>query len=171
MMSKYKRIVIIGFRATGKSTIGKMLAEQLDWTYISTDKLVEDRANKSIADIVKDSGWEKFRDMEHKVILSASELTETVIDCGGGVVEDHSNMNYLKSESLIIWIDAKINDILNRISEDRHVRPLLTQDDMESDIKINYKDRQPLYEKYGDFCFSSSESSPEEICRLIQKQL
>ena len=170
-MNKYKRIVIIGYRAVGKSTVGKMLAGQLDWTYLSTDEMVEQWAQKSIADIVKESGWKKFRDIEHDVIRSASELTEVIFDCGGGVVEDDSNMNYFRSESLIIWIDAEMNDILNRISGDRIVRPLLTQNDLESDTEKNYKVRKPLYQKYGDLCFSSSKTSPEEICLLIQKEL
>ena len=170
-MTKYKRIVIIGYRATGKSTVARMLAKQLDWTYFSTDEMVVHEAQKSIADIVKESGWKKFRDMEHEVIRSASKLTEAIIDCGGGVVEYDSNMRSFKSESLIIWIDAEMNDILSRISKDRTVRPLLTEDDLDSDTEKNYKQRQPLYQKYGDLRYSSSNSRPEEICHLIQKEL
>ncbi len=171
MMNKYKRIVLIGFRGAGKSTIGKILAQQLDWTYVSTDEMVEKRVQKSIADIVKGSGWKKFRDTEHKVIRSVNELTDAIIDCGGGVVEDPSNMKSFKSESLIIWIDTNLDDLMNRISGNQNDRPLLTQKEMQLDIEKNYTDRRPLYQRYADLRFSSSENNPEEICQLIRKEI
>ena len=170
-MNKYKRIVLIGFRGAGKSTIGKILAQQLDWTYVSTDEMVEKRVQKSIADIVKGSGWKKFRDTEHEVIRSVSELTDAIIDCGGGVVEDPSNMKSFKSESLIIWIDANLDDLMNRISGNQNDRPLLTKNDLQSDTEKNYLDRRPLYQRYADLRFSSSENNPEEICQLIRKEI
>ena len=170
-MNKYKRIVLIGFRGAGKSTLGKILAQRLDWSYISTDEMVEMRTEKSIAEIVKHSGWKKFRDAEHEVIRLVSKLTNTIIDCGGGVVENPSNMRFFKSDSLIVWIDADLADIINRISADHNIRPLLTQNDFQSDSEKNYLNRRPLYDKYSDLRFSSSESTAEVICQLILKKL
>jgi shikimate kinase len=171
MKNKYKQIVIIGFRGAGKSTVGRLLAQQLNWTYVSTDDMVEKRAQKTIADIVAESGWKKFRELEHEIIQSVSELIDSVIDCGGGIVEDNSNMNYFKSDRLIIWIDAELNDIKSRISENQNMRPLLTQSDLHSDVEQNYAKRLPLYEKFANLRFSSSINTPQEICHTIRKKL
>jgi len=171
MMKKYKRIVLIGFRGVGKTTIGKMLAQQLNWTYVSTDEMVEKRSHNSIADMVRKSGWKEFRDIEHEVLRSVSEQTDAIIDCGGGVVEDPLNMESFNSESLIIWIDADLADIMNRISGDQNLRPLLSQNDLQSDTEKNYTERRPRYQRYADFHFNSSENIPEEICRFILKEI
>ena len=143
MMKKYKRIVLIGFRGAGKSTVGKMLANQLKWTYSSIDE----------------------------VIRFVSNQTDTIIDCGGGVVEDPSNMDFFKAESLVIWIDANLDDIMNRISGEQNLRPLLTHTELKSDTAENYTNRRPLYREYSDLHFNSSENNPEEICQFIRKEI
>jgi shikimate kinase len=170
-MDKILRIVLIGFRGTGKSTIGKMLAKQLKWKYVSTDEMIENQSQKSIIDIVTDSGWKEFRVRENKVLGKVSNEEYTVIDCGGGAIEDASNMVHFISKSLIIWIDADLEDILNRISGSEHARPLLDQSDENTDYERHYIRRRPLYQKYADLHFSSSEHSPEEICQLIKNEI
>jgi shikimate kinase len=170
-MKDFKRIILIGFRGTGKSTIGKILAKQINWNYISTDQMIEQKAQISISDIVYNFGWKKFRELEHEVIQSVAELTNAIIDCGGGVVEDSLGMEFFQSQSLVVWIDAELNDILSRISGDHNIRPLLNQIDQKTDTEKNYMNRRPLYQRYADLHFNSSQYNSEEICQFIQQEM
>ncbi|UCF65694.1 MAG: shikimate kinase [bacterium] len=167
----YKRVVLIGFRGAGKSTLAKLLAEHLGWDYISTDSQVEQKHHETIAEMVRKSGWEKFRQAEHEIINSLKNITAVVIDCGGGIIEDPENIKLLERQSLIVWVDADTHDLNKRIRDDRIERPLLTRKDMSADIRENYQRRRPLYEKYADFRVNSSHSSPEQLCRVIIQKL
>jgi len=169
--SNYDRIVLIGFRGAGKSTLGILLSQRLGWDYISTDSQLEQQHHKTIAELVQESGWKKFREAEREIIKSLRNTIEAVIDCGGGIIEDPWNMKLLESHSLIIWVDADLNDLMERIQNDRIERPLLTQKDMLADIRENYQRRRPLYDKYADFSVNSSHNSPEQLYQLIQKKL
>jgi shikimate kinase len=168
--SKINRCVFIGFRGTGKSTIGKRLVKLLSWRYISTDELVEKAAGMTIGAFVGKKGWQEFRRMESEQIISLQDASDAVIDCGGGVVENQANMKILSLNSRVIWVDAKMLDIRNRLANHQD-RPLLSETDLNSDLSANYRRRLPLYQKYAEFRVNSSEHSVEEICREILKQI
>ncbi len=161
-----QRIVLIGFRGSGKTTIGKRLAELLGWNFISTDALIEREIGASISEWVEKNGWENFREKEKAVIRSLPESDNMVIDCGGGVVEDAQNMELLQRYSLIVWVDAEEADIYRRLLREND-RPLLNQADLREDIRTNYRRRQPLYRQYSRIYVNSSQNSTEEICQYI----
>ncbi len=165
-----KRIVLIGYRGTGKTTVGIKLAELLGWDYFSTDFLVEQQAMMSITHLVENYGWQEFRIKEHEVAIALSESRDAVIDCGGGIIEDETNMKALLPASFVVWIDASITDISKRIAQNDR-RPLLSASDILSDIQQNYKRRQPVYQKFSHFYINSSINTPEEICRVIIKNM
>ena len=100
-----KRIVLIGFRGTGKSTIGKLLAKKLEWKYLSTDQQIEERVGTTISDIVERKGWKYFRKLETQVIEKLKSSQNMIIDTGGGIVENQKNVIQLNSSSLIVWIN------------------------------------------------------------------
>jgi shikimate kinase len=162
----FKRIVLIGFRGVGKTTVGKKLSEMTNWKYISTDDLIKEATGQPISYLVETKGWKNFRKIENDVIQALRNETEVIIDCGGGVVENSDNVNLLLSNSLIVWIDAEISDIKERISQDDD-RPLLSHYHLEDDILNNYKRRFPLYQFYAHICLNSSKDSVEELCQKI----
>ncbi|MEJ2635392.1 MAG: shikimate kinase, partial [Calditrichia bacterium] len=86
------QVILIGFRGTGKTAIGKRLAERLGLKYISTDEMIEQRTGMIIRDFVEQNGWDKFRDIERTAIEEVTDVLGAVIDCGGGVIEDAQNM-------------------------------------------------------------------------------
>lgn len=164
--SNFKRIVLIGFRGTGKSTIGKQLAANLGWKYFSTDEQIEKKEGKTIDLIVKKKGWKHFREVEADVIDELQSFPNLVIDAGGGIVENENNIKKLSISSIVIWIDAQIEDIINRLQEIKN-RPLLNKDNLIEDIEFNYKRRQTIYKRCSDLRFDTSIETPENICNKI----
>ncbi len=160
------RIVLIGFRGAGKTTIARQLADCLNWRYISTDEQVEHYAGRRIKQLVEQEGWQMFRQMEHAIINRVSREQQAVIDCGGGVVEDPENMRLLSRSSLIVWVDADISDLYQRLKS-QNDRPLLSEQDLKSDIDLHYRDRESLYGHYGQIYVNTSRESTEAICQKI----
>ena len=165
-MDKIERIVLIGFRGSGKTTIGKELSRMLKWEYISTDNLVELQINFSISDFVKKEGWPTFRRLEKEMIRRLEETMGVVIDCGGGVVEDPQNMACLEENSLIVWVDAALQDILARLQNNAS-RPLLNQADLQQDIEYNYRRREPFYRRYSRLRVNTSRLGLPSACEEI----
>ena len=161
-----KSIVLIGFRGTGKSTIAKQLAANLKWEYLSTDEQVEKKEGKTIDQIVKKKGWEYFRKLESDIMEELPPLPNIVIDTGGGIVEDENNIKRLSVSSIIVWIDAQVEDIIKRLRQSKN-RPLLNRNNLIEDIEYNYKKRKPIYKRYSNLQFNTSVETPENICKEI----
>lgn len=165
-----ERIVLIGYRGVGKSVIGKILSEMLGWEYIATDQLIEKKCGLSINQLVETEGWEKFRLLETEIIRSLREVFRVVIDCGGGVIENETNMQSLRERSAVIWIDAQQEVIFRRLSRATN-RPPLFSADLKKDIETTYSRRLSLYRKYSDFYVENSQGTPEEKCSQIIEQV
>lgn len=168
--SKTKRIVLIGFRGVGKSTIGRLLAQKLGWEYISTDEEIELRENEPIGHIVSKNGWDYFRKLEAEAAERFSAYQHVIVDTGGGIVNNEDIMNGLVNSSMVIWIDADIETISHRLQNDKD-RPLLSETDLDEDIKINYQRRAPVYQKYSELRFNTSNETAEEICDKIISEM
>lgn len=163
---KYNRIVLIGFRGVGKSTIGKKIAASLNWKYMSTDDLIKEATGQNISYLVETKGWQNFRIIESEVIRALKSESQVVIDCGGGIVENSENIKFLSPHSLVVWVDAELSDILERLSEEDD-RPLLTSAYLEDDIVNNYKRRFPLYQCYSQYYVNSSKDSVGKLSMKI----
>ena len=109
------KIVLIGYRGTGKSVVGALLAERLGMKCIAMDAEIVQRAGMSIPDIVEQNGWKTFRDMESDLARELAEIDNIVIDTGGGVIERPENIEALQAGALIVWLKASVNTIVSRI--------------------------------------------------------
>ncbi|NLD57808.1 MAG: AAA family ATPase, partial [Methanomicrobiales archaeon] len=118
-----KRIVFCGFRGTGKTDVGRRVAEQTGLTFIDTDERIEEVTGRSIPDIFHDDGEERFRAVEREVIANLP-AADAVISTGGGVVTDPVNMEHLRRDSTVFVLHADIDTIEKRLS--RKPRPPLT---------------------------------------------
>jgi shikimate kinase len=113
------KIILIGYRCTGKTAVGKEIAERLEIPFYDTDELVQRHTNKTIREIVDEGGWDAFRTEERAIIKKLSSLTDGVIAAGGGAVMDAENRNALKHNGLCIWLTADVKTIVERMMNDR----------------------------------------------------
>ena len=138
-----KNIALIGMPGSGKSTIGLDLSKKLKMQFIDVDSYIEENEKMSISDMFK-KGEDYFRHIENKYIAELSNLKSTIIATGGGVVKNENNISLLKNNSIIVYINRNIDDIMNDI--DISKRPLLK--DGKNSLKDLFNERHHLYKKY-----------------------
>jgi shikimate kinase len=129
---------------TGKTSIGKRVAERLGFRFIDTDEKVKEKAGKSIAEIFSEDGEAAFRDIESKVAAEVSGLTDTVISTGGGIVTRSENMERLQATGFIVCLTASPGVIFERIGKEGN-RPLLQAEKPLEEIERLLKSREAGY--------------------------
>ncbi len=170
-------IALIGFMATGKTTVGKALVKRLgnQYKFLEMDQLIIHEVGKSIPEIFTENGEEKFREYEISVCEEVSKLNKVVISCGGGVVINPENIENLRKNCHIILLTASIEEIFNRIMKDgKKSRPLIKKEDSLEEMKKLLIERQPLYEFAADFIINTSEKKINEIvdmCLIFYNQV
>lgn len=143
-------IVLIGYRGTGKSTVGRILAERLGRELISTDAEVVRRAGRPIPDLVQAHGWDHFRDLEAAVCRDLSGRDGLVIDTGGGAILRAENVAALKSNGRLYWLTAAVATITARIGGDTQ-RPSLTgRKSFTEEVEEVLAERRPRYQAAAD---------------------
>ncbi len=167
-------IVLIGYRASGKTTVGKIIATRLGMEFVDTDMLVEQKLGKSIGEIVSSHGWPAFRAAEQKVIKELARRDNTVLATGGGVVEDECNRRSLLNCGWIVWLDCPERVIRKRLRGDEragNVRPALLDGDPESEVREVLKRRIPLYRELSHVVVNTGSLSPPDVAEQIIKQV
>jgi shikimate dehydrogenase len=159
-----KRIVFCGFRGTGKTDIGKIVAEKTGLPFLDTDILIEQRTGRSIPDIFHEDGEERFREEERKMIASLP-ARDAVISTGGGVVTDPANMEHLRRDSIMVVLHADIDTIEKRLA--KKPRPPLTGLPLREEIATMMDRRRQHYHAAADFCFDTSGTTPEAAAAAV----
>ncbi|MBR2499455.1 MAG: shikimate kinase [Clostridia bacterium] len=157
-----KNIVLIGMSGCGKTTIGKMLAKELNMDFADTDEIIEKEQKRLISDIFNTDGEAFFRCLETKCAQKVSLLKNTVISTGGGIILNEDNMNYLRKNAVIFYLKRSVDSIKTTV--DTSNRPLLSKD-IEKLYEME-KIRGPLYEKYADLTVSNL-AEPEKAVKTI----
>lgn len=165
------KLVLIGMRGSGKSTVGKIMAEALKCRFLESDKLIEKRMKKAVKDIIGEMGLDFFRDLESKVIISLENEKDCVIATGGGVIERNSNMQSLNKDGIIIYLDTTPEISATRLSGDNG-RPILTGAlSIAEDLKKLYERRKNIYEKWSDITVPTDGRTIDEIVDAVIKKL
>jgi len=168
------KIFLIGYRCTGKTTIGKILAHRLNFEFIDTDCLIEQSLGLTIIEIIEKQGWGKFRQIEKKTLLNTKKNQNTIIATGGGIIIGHDNQQFIKKNGLCLWLDADIKTIMTRLNTDhktKALRPALTDKDLFEETNEIVKERNPLYKKTAHIKIDTSFNTPEEIVNIIDRRL
>ncbi|HEX2867133.1 MAG TPA: shikimate kinase [Ignavibacteriales bacterium] len=145
-------IYLNGFMASGKSTIGPILANTLGWEFYDLDRVIEEETGKKIVDIFKDEGEKFFRDKETETLRRLSKLREAVISLGGGTSVHNNNLEIIKSTGKIVYLKASPEALYKRLRFKRD-RPMFNSE-QEQDNKEKFKakishlllERSPFYE-------------------------
>jgi shikimate kinase len=163
-------IILIGYRGTGKSAVGKKLAEKLQKPFYDMDELIETRAGRSISKIIEDNGWAYFREREGEIIREITAFQRSIIATGGGAVVDEANASILKRHGLLIWLNADVKTIVDRIQGDLNSaarRPSFSQDGIIRETEDVLKVRIPVYERLADFSIDTTNKNIDEIVNGI----
>ncbi len=160
-------IVLIGYRGTGKSVVGQIVAERLQMKCISMDERIIGKAGMSIPDIVENHGWPKFRDMESEIARELARLDNIVIDAGGGVIERPENIDALEVNSRIIWLKASVDTIVSRIQGGTE-RPSLTGGkSFTEEVTEVLERRTPKYESAAQYQIDTDQLTPEQVADRV----
>lgn len=149
-----KNLFLIGYRGTGKTTLGKIVSKKLNKNFVDTDDLIVEIAGKSIPEIFQNDGEEKFREIETNALKIASQKDNCVIACGGGIIVKQRNFEFLK-KGIVCLLSASEDTIYKIIHKDQN-RPSLTGKDPKTEIHEVLEKRMPLYKKAADFEVSTT---------------
>jgi len=158
MEQKKKKVILTGYRATGKTTIGKLLASQLGFNFIDTDQEIESGYGAPISQIVASHGWDYFRKLEKELLESLVHTENQVIATGGGAIMHQDAWQKLRESSLVVWLTADIKTICRRLASHSATstqRPSLTGMDIFEEVETVLLERHPLYEDGSDIKIQS----------------
>jgi shikimate kinase len=166
-------IALIGFMGTGKTAVGRRLAEKLGKEFIELDALIEKIAGKPIPEIFNQDGEIRFRELEIEATKQTSGKKNTVIACGGGIVLNTINVERLKQDCVIVCLEASPKVILKRTSSDKDARPLLAVTDRLQKIIEMLKYRRPYYQRAAEITVNTSKISintaADKIVVMVKK--
>jgi len=167
-------IVLIGYRCSGKTEVGKILARELEKDFLDTDELIEDNAGCSVEAIISRDGWNHFREIEKSLIEKVSRRNNLIIATGGGVVMDEDNVKNLKKNAWIVWLNGESEVIRERMDKEQRsgkIRPSLTGEDPLEEIKQVMDVRIPFYKKAANFVVNTSNRTLEKVAASITNNL
>ena len=172
--SPFDRIILTGFRATGKSLVGGMLAKRLDLDFCDTDTLLCAGSGLCVREYVDRFGWPDFRRREEEVLLGLRSRSSVVIATGGGAILHEQAWRTLRKKSIIFWLRADCATIEQRLAADgnsRHLRPSLTGGDFLGEVREQLALRSPLYQRGSDVVIDTDGRPPSELVREIVQAL
>jgi shikimate kinase len=166
-MKRPDNIILIGFMGSGKSSVGKLLAKQLNYNYNDTDEMIEVREGIIINEIFSRYGEKYFRELETTLLLSLKNtLEKTVLSTGGGMPIIESNTKLLSMMGQVIYLRTSQSNIINRLSADT-TRPLLKGENLKDKVEHLLTQRNSKYEEAADIIIDTDDKSIEDIVREI----
>lgn len=159
-----KKIYLIGFMGSGKSTIGSELSKKDSLTFVDTDQFIEEKYKTRIARIFEEDGEETFRNYEVETLKDLIDFD--VIATGGGIIERKENKVTMEKNGVIIYLHTSFKEIDSRLKNDVD-RPLWNND-MDNKMAL-YKRRIPLYKDFADHVIQTDDKTVEEIVREIEE--
>jgi shikimate kinase len=166
-------IFLIGYRCSGKTSVGRQLAHDRHWAFLDTDQILIENMGMDIAHMVEQKGWRKFREMERNVIKAVSQGDAQVVATGGGAVLDEKNVATMREAGIVVWLRIKPETIENRMANDPlndQLRPSLTGQPLSKEIQETLLEREPYYEKAMDFSVETDGLKIAEISECITRK-
>jgi len=166
----FVNIILMGYRGCGKTTVGRIVAEKLQRPFFDTDAMIQERAGKTIREIVADGGWDAFRALERSAVKALAGREGCVIALGGGAVLDQQNVKKLKRNGFFLWLTADGATITGRLRNDgasNAQRPSLSGMDTVAEIEILLREREPVYRLVTDRVIDTIGRSVDEVAAEI----
>ncbi len=167
-------LFLIGFRGTGKTSVGRALSRHLNWSFVDMDDILAAEAGHSIADMVRDHGWAYFREQERRLLRRLAAGRRQVVGTGGGVILLPENVAALRSSGTVVWLRAGGDTIKHRLARDPRsaaFRPSLTAGGAADEIDALLAARAPLYQSAMHLAVDTDDRSVAELCERIIQEL
>lgn len=168
-----RKIILTGFRATGKSTVGRLLAAELGLAYVDMDEELT-RRHGPIHQLVASKGWPFFRQREKELLTELVAATDVVIATGGGAILHADIWPDLKKSGLVVWLAAPVAEIQKRLDSDSVTssqRPALTDRDVLQEVEQLLHQREPLYRAGSHLRLDAAQAAPRELVAQILQHL
>mgnify|MGYP005727918229 CR=1 FL=1 len=162
---KHRSVFLVGLMAVGKSSVGRQLAQELGFTFVDADEMIEERAGADIPWIFDIEGEEGFRDRESQVICEMSTRDGVVLATGGGAILRESNRVALK-RGYVAYLTSPISALVRRTRKDKS-RPLLQGGDPEETLRRLARERGPLYEIVADATFETHNAGVKKVALQV----
>lgn len=163
-------IFLIGPMGAGKSTIGRLLSNELGMEFYDSDKVIEERCGANIPWIFDMEGEQGFREREQHAIDELTQLKGIVLATGGGVVMREENRKNLSARGTVIYLRTSVEQQLERTSKDKN-RPLLQTENPKSVLQALFDKRDPLYQQVADITIETDKSNPKWVVQEIKQVL
>lgn len=169
LMKGQKNIVLIGMRGSGKTAVGKILADKLGQDLIEIDELIVTGEGMSIPQIVEKYGWDYFRGCEKRLAkkIGDGKYSNAIISTGGGIVIDPVNIENLRKNGLIILLRAAVHTLDTRIGEDPNRPPLTDAQSLKDELQKVWVEREQMYLDAADQIIDTDRISAEEVANKI----
>jgi shikimate kinase len=164
-----ERIFLIGFMGTGKTTVGTQLAADLNWQLCDLDHAIVQREGRTIPEIFAADGEAYFRRVETEVLAEVAQMPHAVITTGGGAVLAGHNRELMSQNGLVVRLDAEVDEIVRRVSDDPN-RPLLQAEDLRERVVQLMESRAGLYD-FADLTLPTTGREIQQIVREIIRKL
>jgi shikimate kinase len=145
-----RRIILIGYMGSGKTTVGKALSKETGMMFYDLDWYIESRMRKTVSQIFAERGEDAFRKLEHSMLHEVAEFEDVIISCGGGTPCFFDNMDYLNQQGDVVYLKASPEVLYNHLLMAKVERPLLkgkSPEELIAYITEHLKERAPYYEK------------------------
>ncbi len=167
-------ITLIGYRGSGKSSVAPRLARRLEWSWIDSDRVIEERMGCSIRQIFESEGEAGFRERESAVLAELLQQDRLVLASGGGAILLEENRVRMKAAGPVVWLHMSIEALTKRLSRDRSGtdnRPSLTGRPIPEEVAEMMAIREPLYRECASIIVDSEREWPEQVARRIARQI
>lgn len=160
-------LYLVGFMGTGKTTIGRVVAQKIGFELVDSDQAIEQQQGRTIAEIFARDGEAAFRRLEREYIEHGHPTARTVVSCGGGLVIPTGMLELLQSRGVVVCLHASIETILARTARHRH-RPLLNVDDPDVRVRALYAEREPVYKRAGTVLLTDARPLNDIVAHVIR---
>jgi len=160
-------IVLIGYRGTGKSHVGFLLAKQLEMRVVSMDAEIVKQSGMGIPEIVEQYGWTEFRDRETAEARKLAGCDGLIIDCGGGVIERSENVEILQQNARVFWLKASVETVVSRIKDDTERPALVEGKTFTEEVAEVLERRTPLYKNAAHYEIKTDTRTPQQVANEI----
>ncbi|MDC6480102.1 shikimate kinase [Gammaproteobacteria bacterium] len=168
-MPKLKNnIILIGPMGSGKTSIGKKLSKMMKFNFIDTDHLIEEKTGVDIPTIFEHEGESGFRKRENKILEDISNIENSVLGTGGGIIILEENRKIIKNMGFIVYLTASIKELVYRTEQDRN-RPLIKDGDTKKKIEEILKEREKIYENISNIKISTDNYDTVKLSKIIIK--